>query len=163
MDILLLKLGDTIQGEVTLDGYAGQIEILSFSHGISQSILHGLMGRTGTLGPHHQDFTLTKYLDLASTGILDACDRGIVLPEVTFTIGQNESGAVDPYWTVTMSHVILASISSSGGGGGKPTETVTLNYTAISWLYRLQTVSPGPPVTNSASWKLVTNTPGAAT
>ena len=80
MDILLLKLGDTIQGEVTLDGYAGQIEILSFSHGISQSVVHGLIGRTGTVGPKHQDFTLSKYVDLASTGILDACDRGAVIP-----------------------------------------------------------------------------------
>lgn len=159
MDILLLNLGTDIQGEVTLNAYAGQIEILSFSHGISTSIVHGLNGRTGTTGAaKHQDFTVTKYLDLSSTAILDACDRGHAIPEATFTVAENESQVVNPYWIVTMKDVIITSVSVSGGGGGKPTETVTLNYTAIRWVYQTQTAS-AEPVTNSASWNLATNTP----
>ena len=163
MDILLLSLGANIKGEVTLKGYAGQTEILSFSHAISQLIVHGLNGRTGTTGrPQHGDFTVTKYLDLSSTGILDTCDRGAVIQEVIVTLGHIESGLVSPYWVVTMNNVIITSVSMGGAGGGRPTETVTLNYTAITWLYRLQTGSPGE-LTTSASWNLATNTAGPQT
>ncbi len=158
MDILLLNLGTDFQGEVTLGGYAGQVEILSFLHGISTSIVHGLTGRTGTTGtPRHQDFTMTKYIDLSSTALLDACDRGLVIPEATFTLAHTEGDVVTPYWVVTMKEAIITSVAIGGGGGSRPTETITLNYTAIRWVYQTQTAA-GEPVTNTSAWNLATNT-----
>ncbi|MGO9272637.1 MAG: hypothetical protein ACLQOO_20785 [Terriglobia bacterium] len=47
--------------------------------------------------------------------------------------------------------MLVSSVSTSSGGGGKPQETVTFNYTAISWAYLQQ----GAEV--SAKWDLATN------
>lgn len=49
-----------------------------------------------------------------------------------------------------MSNALISAVSI-GGGGGKPMETVTLNYTAIRWDYKLQTASANLSGTNFAS------------
>jgi type VI secretion system secreted protein Hcp len=44
-----------------------------------------------------------------------------------------------------------------GGGGGKPQETVTFNYTKISWAYAAQKSDVTDSGNLSATWNLATN------
>jgi type VI secretion system secreted protein Hcp len=157
MDVLILDCG-SINGESTLTDYAQKIEILSYSHGVAQQITGDQSNQKRTSGkPNHQDFTITKYLDLATAGLINACNQATVLPTVTMTIGQNEAGKVNAYMVYTLTNALVSSVSAGGGGGGKPQETVTFNYTAISWAYKLQTAAVGDSGNNSASWNLATN------
>jgi len=158
MDVLIMDCGDTIKGECTIDGYKDKIELLSYSHGIAQQITGDQSNQKRTSGkPSHQDFTVTKFIDLATCSLIDYCDQAKPIKTVKITVGQNENGAVNPIMTYELSEVLVSSESVGGGGGGKPQETVTLNYVAITWTYKPQQASADVKGQNSAQWSLATN------
>lgn len=158
MDVLILDCGADIKGESTLTDYLQKIEVLSFSHGVAQQITADQSNQKRTSGkPNHQDFTITKYLDLSSASLIDYCNQAKPITTVKLIIGQNENGKVNAYMTYTLTNALVSSISEGGGGGGKPQETVTFNYTAIAWDYKLQTAATGDAGTGAAKWNLATN------
>ena len=159
MDVLILDCGEVIKGECKLDGYADKVEILSFSHGVAQQITGDQSNQKRTSGkPHHQDFTITKFVDLASCNLIDSCNQAKVIPLVKITVGQNETGVVNPFMIYQLTNALISSVSIGGGGGGKPQETVTFNYTKIDWAYKQQVGAGTLSGTNSAVWNLETNT-----
>jgi type VI secretion system secreted protein Hcp len=159
MDVLILDCGDTIKGECSLTGFAGKIELLSFSHGVAQQITGDQSNAKRTSGkPNHQDFTVTKYQDLASCNLINNCNTATPIPTVTITVGQNDNGHVTPTWVYVLTNALISSLSIGGGGGGKAQETITFNYTAISWTYKQQAATASTdPGNNSATWNLATN------
>ncbi|MCX6598759.1 MAG: type VI secretion system tube protein Hcp [Acidobacteria bacterium] len=159
MDIILLDLGDDIKGESLHDGYIGGIELLSFSHGVAQQITGDQSNTKRTSGkPNHQDFTCTKYMDLASTSLVAYCNQAKPIAKATLRLGQNEDGKVVWYMVYELTNVLLSSVTIGGGGAGKPIETITLNYTAITWAYKLQKSDVSDAGNASAKWNLATNT-----
>jgi len=160
-DVIILDCG--IAGESQIDGYAGKIELLSFSHGVAQQITGDQSNQKRTSGrPNHQDFTVTKYLDLASASLIDYCNQAKPLASVKVIIGQNENGSLNPYLTYTMANAVISSVSVGGGGGGKPQETVTFNYASIQWDYKQQKTAVSDAGTNSAVWSLEKNKAAAS-
>lgn len=160
MDILILDCGDGIKGECKLNDYGDKIEILSYSHGVMQQITGDQSNQKRTSGkPNHQDFTITKYVDLASCSLTDYCNQAKVIPLVKITVGQNETGNVIPFMVYELTNALISSVSVGGGGGGKPQETVSFNYTKISWAYKQQIGNVTDAGTSSAKWSLETNKP----
>jgi type VI secretion system secreted protein Hcp len=158
MDVIIVDPGTAIKGESTLTGYVDKIEALSFSHGVAQQITGDQSNQKRTSGkPNHQDFTFTKYFDLASCDLIDYCDQAKPIATVKVIIGQNENGAVNAYLTYELTNCLVSSVSIGGGGGGKPQETVTFNYTAISWTYKPQKATADTSGSSSAKWNLATN------
>ena len=158
MDIMILDCGTTVKGECKVDGYADKIEVLSFSHGVAQQITGDQSNSKRTSGkPNHQDFTITKFMDLASCGLIDSCNQAKLFPTVKLTVGQNDNGSVVPYVVYTLTNALVSSVSAGGGGGGKPQETVTFNYVKIQWDYKQQLGDITTPGVNSAIWDLSTN------
>jgi type VI secretion system secreted protein Hcp len=158
MDQIILDCGDAIKGESTLDSYKDKIELLSYSHGIAMQITGDQSNQKRTSGrPNHQDFTCTKYVDLASCVLINNCNSANVIPTVKIIIGQNEQGKVNPYLTYELTNAIVASVSIGHGGGDKPVETITFNYTKISWTYKPQKPVGEVSGQNSAKWSLETN------
>jgi len=78
--------------------------------------------RTGG-SPNHQDFAVTKYLDLASVPLVDACNKGRQFGTVKLLIGRNDRGAVVPVMLYHMENVVVSSVSTSGGNGARPVES----------------------------------------
>ena len=158
MDVLLMKMNPAIEGTSSLDKYAKQIELLSFSHGVAMQITGDISNTERTSGkPNHQDFTVTKYLDLASPKLNEGCCKGDNFAEVLITIARNDKGAVLPLITYTMKNVVISSISVGGGGGDKPVETVTLNYNHITWNFTAQKPEVGKEGNIPGKWNLSTN------
>jgi type VI secretion system secreted protein Hcp len=158
MDIIILDCGSDIAGESTVDGYKDKIELLSYSHGVAQQITGDQSNNKRTSGkPNHQDFTVTKYVDLASCKLIDFCNQAKPLASLKVTIGQNENGTINPFLVYTLSNALVSSVSVGGGGGGKPQETVTFNYTKIQWDYKKQTAAVGDSGNGSAKWSLESN------
>ena len=157
MDVLILDCGD-IKGECTLSDFKDKIELLSFSHGVAQQITGDASNQKRTSGkPNHQDMTVTKYVDLASCGLIDSCNQAKLVATVKLTVGQNDAGKVIPIIVYTLTNALISSVSVGGGGGGKPQETVTLNYSKIQWDYKQQKTDITTPGVNSAKWSLETN------
>jgi type VI secretion system secreted protein Hcp len=157
MDVIILDCG-AIAGESQLTDYIGKIELLSFSHGVAQQITGDQSNTKRTSGkPNHQDFTCTKYLDIASAKLIDYCNQAMPIPTVTITVGQNDNGHVTKIWVYVLTNALISSVSIGGGGGGKPQETVTFNYTAISWTYAQQKSDVSDAGNLAAKWNLATN------
>ena len=156
MDVLLMKTDPEILGTCTLDGFAGQIELLSFSHGVAMQITGDVSSTERTAGkPNHQDFTVTKYLDQASPKLNEACCKGDTFKTVVVSIGRNDKGKLIPLIEYTLRNVVLSSISIGGGGGDKPVETVTMNYNHITWVFHSQQSEGGQVKT---AWDVAKNT-----
>ena len=159
MDVIIMDCGSTdIKGECQLDGYADKVELLSFSHGIAQQITGDQSNTKRTSGkPNHQDFTVTKYQDLASCQLINFCNWAKPIPELKIILGQNDNGKVTKTFEYTLKNALVSSLSTGGGGGGKPQETVTFNYTAITWDYAVQKSDVTDSGHGSAKWNLATN------
>jgi len=159
MDVLILDLSSaSIKGECMLKDYTGMIELLSYSHGVAQQITGDQSNTKRTSGkPNHQDLTVTKYVDLASCQLIDYCNQAKNIPTATLTVGQNDAGNVTKLIVYTLTNALVSSVSVGGGGGGKPQETVTFNYTAISWAYIAQQSTVTDSGNVSAKWNLATN------
>lgn len=158
MDAIVLDCGDKIKGECTLDGYKEKIEALSFSHGVAQQITGDQSNTKRTSGkPNHQDFTVTKYLDLSSCNLINYCNAATPIPLVKVYVLQNEDGKTNAIMTYELTNALISSVSTGGGGGGKPQETVTFNYTKISWTYKPQKSEGDVSGQDSAKWSLATN------
>lgn len=159
MDVLILDLSSaSINGECQLTDYSNMIELLSFSHGVAQQITGDQSNTKRTSGkPNHQDFTVTKYQDLSSCQLVDYCNQAKNIPTIKVTIGQNDSGKVNKIFIYELTNALISSVSVGGGGGGKPQETVTFNYTKISWTYAAQKSDVSDAGNTAATWNLATN------
>jgi len=157
MDAILLDIPD-IKGQSLLKGYEDKIELLSFSHGVAMQVTGSPSASERTSGrPNHQDMTISKYVDLSSCPVIAACNASTNLKTVTLTVGRNDSGTLLPYMIYTMENAIVSSVSHSSGGGDRPTETLTLNYTKISWAFTEQKSDLGKKGNNGAVWDLAAN------
>jgi type VI secretion system secreted protein Hcp len=158
MDVLLMKMDPPIDGTSTMEGYAKQIELLSFSHGVAMQITGDISNTERTSGkPNHQDFTITKYLDQASPKLNEACCKGDNFTSVEVVVARNDKGAVLPLIKYTLKNVVLSSVSIGGGGGDKPVETVTLNYNHITWDFTTQKSEGAKEGHVDTKWDLAKN------
>lgn len=156
-DVIMLKITD-VPGTSQITGYEEQIEVLSYSHGVSQQVTGDVTNTERTSGrPMHQDFHLTKYLDKATPLLNQKCCEATNLGQVIITIGRNDAGAVIPLIIYTLEDVIISSVSVGGGGGDKPVESLSLNYASIKWDYTAQKEESGEAGTVSGGWDVSAN------
>jgi type VI secretion system secreted protein Hcp len=157
MDVILMKITG-VPGTTQVTGYAGQIELMSYSHGVSMQVTGDVSNTERTSGKsRHQDFHVTKYLDKASPLLNQKLCQATELGDVTITVGRNDGGAVIPLVIYTLSKAILSSVSVGGGGGDKPVESVSLNYASIKWDYTAQKEEGGAAGVVSGSWDVGAN------
>ncbi len=133
-----LKIG-TIPGESTDDKHKDWIEVLSFSHGVSQpatgSVSSG--GARSAERCDHSDFSIVKSLDKASPKLNLACCNGEHIKEVTVELCRATQDKAR-YMQYKMEDVIVTSVRPGGsaqGGETLPLEEVSFNYAKISWVY----------------------------
>lgn len=125
-----------IPGESTDEKHQNWIEVLSYSHGVSQmSSGERSTGGAATGGRcDHQDFSIVKSLDKASPLLNLHCSDGKHIDKITIELCR-ATGDKQPYMLYKLVDSVVSSVCINGGGGGIPTETVTFNYGAIYWTY----------------------------
>jgi len=151
---------DGIPGESTSSNFKDWIEVLSYSHGISQSSAASASTAGGaTVGRcEHADFTITKELDKASPILAQKCSEGKHIGLITLVLCRSMEGGQVQYMEYKLTNSIIANISVGGSGGGLPTENVGFNYGKIEWKYTIQKRGDGTGGGNTAgSWNLETN------
>lgn len=144
-----LKL-DGIDGESTDDRHKGEIEIQSFSWGVSNSGSFS-SGGGGAGKASFQDMHFTRRLDKASPALALACATGQPIRSAVLVCRKSGSdGQPVEYYKITLTDILVSSVATGGssGGGDLPTESISLNFTKIEWEYLPTDASglPGEPV-----------------
>ena len=127
-----------IEGESVDKTHAGEIDVLAWSWGMSQSGSMHISAGGGAGKVAVQDMSLTKYVDRSSPNLMQKCCTGEHYPEAILTV--RKAGA-DPleYLIITMQKVLVTSISTGGSGGeDKLTENITLNFADFASTYTPQ-------------------------
>jgi type VI secretion system secreted protein Hcp len=137
---MFINMGDKIKGESAdkTQGANGDIDVLAWSWGMSQSgTTH--MGQGGGAGKaNFQDLSFTKYIDSASNALMISLAKGTHIPKVVFLARKAGEGQ-KAYLQIDMEEVLVTSISTGGSGGeDRLTENVTLNFAKVKFAYAPQ-------------------------
>jgi len=153
---------DGVPGESTDDKHKDWIELLSYSHGVSQTS-SGAASSGGARSAErcdHQDFSVVKALDKASPKLALFCCDGTHVKEVAVELCR-ATGDKQRYMEYKMEDVIVSSVRPGGsaqGGEALPLEEVSFNYGKIEWTYTETDHKTGQPKGDvAANWDLVAN------
>jgi len=98
---MFIKIGD-IKGESGDSVHGGEIDVLAWSWGMSQSGSMHTGGGGGAGKVNVQDLSITKYLDKASPNLMQFCSSGKHYPEAKLTVRKAGDKAVE-YVIINMS------------------------------------------------------------
>ncbi|SRR5713101_2499765 len=157
---MFMKLG-TLKGESKDQAHGGEIDVLAWSWGVSQSGTAHLGSGAGAGKVNVQDLSFTKYVDAASTELLIACCNGKHFTEATLTVRKAGENPVE-YIKIKMEEILVSSVSTGGSGGeDRLTENVTLNFAKIKVDYTEQdnTGKPKSPA-KTMTWDIPGNAKG---
>src|SRR5215831_9941071 len=134
MDIFA-KLGD-IKGESTDNKHKDEVEVLSYSWGVTNSGHIGITGRAS-----FQDLSIVHKIDKASPKLLEACATGEHLKEATITFRKTGKGQQD-FLIIKMNDVIITGVVQSAPSNEAGSETVSLEFAKVDWEFKPRT-DPG--------------------
>ena len=134
---IFAKLGD-IKGESLDDKHKGEIDVLSWSWGVTQtgSMAHGGGGGEGKA--HFNDFNFTHHVDKASPVLLKACATGEHIKEATITVRKAGKGQQE-FLIIKMTDILITGVAPSGAGDGAATaEHIALQFAKVDLEYKPQ-------------------------
>ena len=152
---------DGIEGESKDSKHKGEIEVLSYSQGVTQSIT-GTVSSTGTFTGQRCDMTafhFTKQLDKSSPKLAHACAGGEHIKSAVLTLCR-AGGDKQPYMEYKLSDVIVSSVQiggASSGDGGVPVEEIGLHFGKIEWKYTVIATDGKAAGNVAAGWNLGEN------
>jgi type VI secretion system secreted protein Hcp len=153
---MFMKLGD-VEGESVGGDHVKEIDVLSWSWGMSQSGTTHIATGGGAGKVNVQDLSFTKWVDSATHRLIQACCKGDHFPEAKLTV-RKAGGTPVEYFKVTMTDVIISSISSGGSGGeDRLTENVTLNFGKFKVEYTPQEAAGGGGAVKEAKFDIAKN------
>jgi type VI secretion system secreted protein Hcp len=133
---IFAKLGD-IKGEALDDKHKDEIEVLSYSWGVTNagSMNSGSGGGEGKATFH--DLSFTHHLDKASPILMQACATGVHLKEATITHRKAGKGQQE-FLVIKMNDVIITGVTHGGSGDGGHSENVSLAFPKLNVEYKPQ-------------------------
>ena len=126
---------DDLKGESVDKAKAGQIDVLAWSWGVSNSGSAHTGGGAGAGKANVQDLSFTKYVDKSTPDLLLASCNGKHFTKATLIVRKAGEKPLE-YLTITMTEVLITSVSTGGSGGeDRLTENVTLNFAKVEYDY----------------------------
>jgi type VI secretion system secreted protein Hcp len=132
---IFAKIGD-IKGESLDDKHKDEIEVLSFSWGVTKTADIATGGGVGGKATFH-DLSIVHKIDKASPRLLEACATGGHLKEATITHRKAGKDQLE-YLIVKMADVIITGVVHGGNSGEAGSETVSLVFAKVDFEYRPQ-------------------------
>jgi type VI secretion system secreted protein Hcp len=132
---IFAKLGD-IKGESLDDKHKGEVEVLSWSWGVTNAVTLPGTG-AGAGKAKFQDFSFTHKIDKASPVLMQACATGVHLKEATITHRKPGKGQQE-FLIIKMNDVIITALTDADSSDGGSTETVSLVFAKVDVEYKPQ-------------------------
>lgn len=156
---MFINMGEKIKGESrdSVQGPKGDIDVLAWSWGMSQSGTTHLGGGGGAGKANFQDLSFTKYVDRSTNGLMTALAKGTHIPKAVLLVRKAGEGQ-KRYIEITMEEVLVTSVSTGGSGGDdRLTENVTLNFGKVKFSYAQQDAKGEVGADADFSWHIAEN------
>ena len=128
-----IKIGD-IKGEAKDHAHKDEIDVLSWSWGVTQPGTMGMGGGGGGGKVNIQDLVFTKYIDTSSTNLYLQCMK------------------------IKMEEVMITSMQTGGSGAeDRVTETVNLNFAKVKVEYTPQEATGAAGAVMDIGWDIEAN------
>jgi type VI secretion system secreted protein Hcp len=132
---VFLKLGD-IHGESKDTTHKGDIDVLSWSWGVSQTGSMSFGGGGGAGKANFSDLSFMHGLDKASPVLMKACATGEHIKEGTLVSRKVGKGPQE-YLIIKMNDILITSIQPSGSSE-HPMESVSMQFGKVDLEYKPQ-------------------------
>lgn len=133
---IFAKLGD-IKGESVDTKHKDEIEVLSFSWGLTNSGATTAGGGGGAGKATFQDISIIHKIDKASPLLMQACATGAHLKEATITHRKAGKDQQD-YLIIKMNDIIITGVTDGDASGQGGSETISLAFAKIDLEYKPQ-------------------------
>lgn len=151
-----LKL-DGISGESKDSKHKGEIEVLSFSFGETQSRPSGTGGGVGAGKVKMSEFSFTARTTKASPQLFLSCAQGKHLKEAILTV-RKAGGSQQEYLIIKLNDVLVSAYAlGSAEGESEPHDAFSLNFIKLSYDYKPQKADGSLDAPVHAGWDLSKN------
>jgi type VI secretion system secreted protein Hcp len=133
---IFAKIGD-IKGESLDAKHKDEIEVLSFSWGVSNTGSSGSGGGGATGKAVFQDLQIVHGIDNATPALLKACAAGQHIKDATITHRKAGKGQQE-FLVITLNDVTIAAVSHTGDEVEPYVEAVSLKFAKVDFHYRKQ-------------------------
>jgi type VI secretion system secreted protein Hcp len=125
-----------ITGDVTETNHTGWIELNSLQWGVGRSIsmATGSVADQSPSTPSFSEVVVTKDSDDTSYQLLQQAYQGTGCTVVIDFVRTPAGGSPVVYLEITLTNCMISGFSTSSGGDA-PSESLTLSYTAIQYMY----------------------------
>ena len=146
-----------IDGESLIEGHEDEIDILTWSWGISNSS-QNIVGSGRNAGRAIvKPLVVTKYIDKASPDLALKVLTGEFIAEATLFVRKAGEFPLD-YLKITMSNVEIANFSTGGSGGeDRLTESISMIFSKVCYEYIPQEFSGEAGAAIEACWDTTMN------
>ena len=135
---MFLKI-DGIQGESQDKTHKDEIQVLSFSWGVSNAGSSAIGSGSSSAKASVSDISIQKYVDKATPNLWKYCFGGKTVGDAVITIRKAGGDAPIEYLVYKLSEVFVSSVQDSGSdGGGLAMESLSLNFAKVEIEYTLQ-------------------------
>ncbi len=153
---MFIKIGD-IKGESQDDKHKGEIDVLAWSWGMSNSGTTHTGSGGGAGKVNVQDLSITKYIDKSSTDLMLAACNGKHFKEAMLYVRKAGEKPLE-YLKIKLTEVLITSVSTGGSGGeDRLTENVSLNFAEVKVDYTPQKPDGSGEATLSMGWNVAKN------
>ena len=156
---IFLKL-DGIEGEARDDKHQKEIDVLSWSWGMSQSGTAHMGSGAGSGKVAVQDLHITKFIDKASPNLMKYCCNGKHITKGTLVVRKAGENPLE-YLKLDLEEIIVTSVTTGGTGSeDRLTENVSLNFAKFTHIYTPQSASGAAEGKVEATWDIAKNKAG---
>jgi type VI secretion system secreted protein Hcp len=147
-----------IDGESEDSKHKGEIDVLSWAWGETQSGTHHVGGGGGAGKVAIQDFSFVMKVNKASPKLMQACASGEHIKKAVLAC-RKAGKEQQEFLKVTMSDVLVSSYQTAGAGGADiiPSDHISLNFAKIEFEYKEQKADGTSGGTVKGGWNIKEN------
>lgn len=134
VDVFLKIKG--IEGESADATHKNQIDVLSYSWGVSQTGTMSYGGGGGAGKANFGDFNFMMRMNKATPKLMHACATGEHIPDAILSC-RKAGGKQEDYMVYKFYDLLISSYQTSASSE-EPTESISFNYSKMEMLYKVQ-------------------------
>lgn len=135
--MILLKFATQIKGDSIVDGHTDWITIDSLQFGVGRAVSVSGGGKDrDTSNPSFSEVVLTKSTDVSSADLFmqAVCGKSLGKAEIHFIQTGGADKKQQVFLKIELEEALVTAYSASSGGD-RPSESISINFTKISYQY----------------------------